>query len=191
MTEKHRISLAAAETLAAQVVELLRPACTRIEIAGSIRRRKPDVGDVEILCTPRIAMEAPDLFGQATPVNKLDELVDGLLRDGILLPRLDVNGRTAIGERYKRLSIDSFPLDLFVCLPPAQWGVLMLIRTGPAEFSHRFVTSRRQGGMLPEWAQVRDGAIYHRETGIVFEAWDEAAVFRTIGVDYIEPEVRR
>ena len=43
--DKPRITLAEADVLAAEVLELLRPATERIAVAGSIRRRRPDVGD--------------------------------------------------------------------------------------------------------------------------------------------------
>ena len=192
---KTRIPLADAERLAAEVVELLRPACERIEIAGSIRRGKPDVGDIEILAVPTIE-QGHDMFGEpnCAYVNRLDLLCSQLLGIGTFTARLDVNGRASFGSKYKRLNYwgsgGGFPLDLFSVIEPAQWGVLYLIRTGPADFSHRFVTSKTAGGMLPPWAQVADGAIRHRGTGEVYATPEEADVFRLIGVDYIEPEGR-
>jgi DNA polymerase/3'-5' exonuclease PolX len=50
-----------------EVVDLLSPVCERIEVAGSVRREKAFVGDIEILCAPRVRHETQmDLFGQAT-----------------------------------------------------------------------------------------------------------------------------
>lgn len=187
---KQRIPLREAETLAEECIDLLRPYCERIEIAGSIRRRRPDVGDIEILCIPKIRNDgAADLFGDIpAEVNLLDERVTQLLITGEFGRRLDKNGHGAVGSRYKRLTYRDFGLDLFVCLPPAQWGVLMTIRTGPAEFSHRLVTSTRAGGMLPAWSVVRDGAIW--DNGHLVACPEEADVFRFIGLDWIEPAAR-
>jgi DNA polymerase/3'-5' exonuclease PolX len=188
-----RLPLADAEHLALQVVELLRPACERIEIAGSIRRRKETCGDIEVVCIPKL-MESrgTDLFGMAERpevLNLLDMKCKALLDSGDFSPRYDKNGRGAFGERYKRLSFGGFPLDLFSVLPPAQWGVVFLIRTGSAEFSHHFVMSRDMGGLLPRWARIQDGALRHKD-GSIIETPEEADVFRAIGQPYVEPEAR-
>ena len=55
--------------------ELLAPACARIEIAGSIRREKPKVKDVELVAVP---LPQRPVFGQVA--KRFDEL-DVLLRD--------------------------------------------------------------------------------------------------------------
>ncbi len=39
--------------IAEKVKAQLAPHCERIEIAGSIRRKKPDVGDIEIVAIPK------------------------------------------------------------------------------------------------------------------------------------------
>lgn len=39
-------------SIALPVVELLRPRCKRIEIAGSLRRRREEIGDIEIVAEP-------------------------------------------------------------------------------------------------------------------------------------------
>lgn len=191
MSDKPRIPLAEAEAVAAELVELLRPAVERIEIAGSIRRRRPDVGDLEICCVPRFAMVAADLFGEGRPVDQLHALCSELISQGELGFRLDRNGHMAFGERYKRLSFRGYPLDIFCVLHPAQWGVIFAIRTGPADFSHRMVKDRRYGGMLPEWAEVRDGAVRHRRSGEVLQMPEESDLFRVLGYETVPPPEAR
>ena len=191
MSGETRIPLAQAERLAAELMELLRPACDRIELAGSIRRRKADVGDIEILAAPR-TVQTVDMWGIPIPglhSNALEDLCGCLLARGVLVAR-ETNGRGAWGERYKRVAFGDAKVDLFAVLHPAQWGVLLLIRTGPADFSRRFVTPRRQGGMMPEWAVVKDGAIWQRGTGEMIETPEEEDVFRVLGLDWIPPESR-
>src|SRR5438876_12139133 len=46
------IPLAQAERLAAKIVTELNTFCERIEIAGSIRRRRPVVNDIDIVALP-------------------------------------------------------------------------------------------------------------------------------------------
>lgn len=203
-TEKRRIPLPEADALAAEVLELLRPATERIAIAGSIRRRRPDVGDIEIVAIPRygVGMGHADLFGNvSTPaVNHLDELVGGLLMDGVLAKRLDKNGRPAIGPKYKRLSYRDFALDLFVGTPE-NWGVLLAIRTGPASFAHAFVTNighmtrpayagaehKPRPGLLPMGMRVGEGNQLFGPDGRVIETREEEDFFRAIGQPCLEP----
>lgn len=176
---------AVAEVLRAE----LAPYCERCEIAGSIRRRKPECADVELLVVPKFREERDGLFGSKR-INLLDEYAQRQVDLGRWQHRYSIVGTKAFGERFKRVLVDGLPLDLFSCLPPAQFGVLMVIRTGPAEFSRRVVTSVSAGGWMPEGWRVKDGAI-HDASGSVVPTAEEADVFRVLGREYVEPEARR
>lgn len=170
---------------------------TRFEILGSIRRGKAEVNDIEILVEPKYELVPAGLFGENEPRNLLFPAMQQKLADGVIEHRPDVNGRGAFGERYMRinwvipespeLSEERVPVDFFVCLPPAQWGVLKVIRTGPAEFSHK-VVSPRPYGHLPMGMAVASGQLLDR--GNALETPDEQTFFDQIGLDYIEPEAR-
>jgi DNA polymerase/3'-5' exonuclease PolX len=190
MTAAARISRDVAHHFATEVVDLLRPACERIEIAGSLRRGKADVKDIELLAVPVLESRTVDLFGTQEYTAPLDALCDRLVSVGILEYRLDKLGRRAWGARFKRALYQGVALDLFVCRPPAQWGVLLAIRTGPAEFSHRLVTQQRFGGLLPNYWSVKDGAL-HDADGALVETHEERDLFAAIGVEYVEPGARR
>ena len=185
---KTRLPLAQAEDIAHEVVALLGHVCHRIEIAGSIRRRKPDVGDVEIVCVPKVESAGEDLFGESIGAMNLQlEAVHRLLADGTFYDRLDKNGHRACGERMQRLLFMDFPLDIFCVLPPAQWGVIFAIRTGSANFSHRFMTPKPHGNM-PFGMRVENGQLLDR--GVVVPTPEEADFFAAIGMDYVKPEDR-
>jgi DNA polymerase/3'-5' exonuclease PolX len=209
---KRRIPLAEAEALAAEVVTLLSPACTRIAVAGSIRRRVLAPGDIEIVAIPRFELRADvehvglfdtDELPQVS-VNLLDELCSRLLVDGTFHGRLDKNGRAAIGPKYKRLIYREFALDLFVGTT-ANWGVLFAIRTGPAAFAHAFVTLRGQKtrtlyaggahvsrpGLLPIGMRVGEGNQLFGGDGRVIPTPEEEDFFRAINLPYVAPEQRR
>ena len=123
-------ALSIAETLVAE----LTPACKRIEIAGSIRRQKPDVGDIEIVAIPDLRPPRP-AFGYPIFPTRLDAILANLsIVDDDILIHLNMNG-----SKFKQfwVSYDGgqtwiFKVDLFLITPPADWGVLYLIRTGPA-----------------------------------------------------------
>ena len=52
--------LNAALVFAWSVLESLSPYCKVIDIAGSVRREKPEVKDIEIICVPKVIIS--DLF---------------------------------------------------------------------------------------------------------------------------------
>ncbi len=206
---KPRIPLGQAEVLAAELVELFRPYCSRIEIAGSIRRRVSEVDDIEILAVPLPAPPAPapaTLFGDqadvvAVQLDLLSAYCTDLRRQGILEDRLDKNGRPAYGPRFKRLIYKDVPLDLFSVIEPGQWGVLFTIRTGPADFSHQLVTAVGQKfrdhtgalreGWMPSGYYVEDGAVHELDGGKILPMPEEEDLFRFLGREWIRPAERR
>lgn len=186
MAEKQRIKLQRAEVIADEICCDLSPACDRIKIAGSIRRKRSEVGDVEIVCIPRI--EGGGLFGDGEPIDLVTKVCDAFLASGRMAHRLDKNGRRSYGGKFKRLLFEGFPLDLFSVHDANQWGVIFAIRTGPAEFSKRFVTQKAHGGHMPEGYCVRDGWLLAH--GDQVSCPEESDFFRAIGMEFVAPEKR-
>src|SRR3990172_8017793 len=123
-----------AERLAAE----LSPGCERIAVAGSVRRGKPDVKDLEIVAVPKIVIVA-DLFGN--PTNAYSMLDAELIRLGLH----QLKG----GEKYKQFLLpEGINLDLFIT-SREQWGWIFVLRTGHRDFNKWLVTPRRHGGALP------------------------------------------
>lgn len=154
-----------AHQIALELVELLAGGCDRIEIAGSIRRHAPRVRDCDIVCVPRMVQPAelpgrePQLFDDLpdlAPASALTWALAGLLERGTI-----TRGR-AWGPRQKQLYYRGLKVELWCVLEPAQYGCLLAIRTGPADFSHLLVTARRLGGAMPEFLQQRAGALWYR-----------------------------
>lgn len=151
-SSKIELPLREADALAAKIVDTLRPHCDQIAVAGSIRRRKPIVGDIEIVCVPACV---ENLIGERGD-SLLDPDLDELLNSGRLLP-----GRCR-GERYAQFgipSVDGLKLDLFMTTP-GSWGVILAIRTGPADYSKRLVTRRCYRGLLPDDMRVDEGRLF-------------------------------
>lgn len=200
--------LGEAQQIAAYLRTVLAPFCERIEIAGSIRRA-PDgdfdgwdhrIHDVELVAIPKMESIAvgEDLFGgvEREETNLLDGFVDSWIADGGFKLRPDKKGGVANGSRYRRLLWAGFPLDLFSVLPPAQWGVIFAIRTGPASFSRRLVTQREKHpeGLLTAPMVIREGMLWRHpgnesSKGVLqgVHTPEEADLFKAIGMAFVEP----
>lgn len=178
--------LAEAALVATAIVETLRPACERIEIAGSIRRRKPEVSDIELVCVPRL-VDGPsvDLFAAPPKESLLDIFLLDLERSGRLVQHPTSR---ADGERYKKRWAPraGMQVDLFIVPPggPAEWGVIFAIRTGPADYSARAVTALHDHGL-----RSVDGRILRGNE--VMPCPEEADFFRLAGLPLLPPEERR
>jgi len=146
MSDKRKWPLAEARKVAEQWVERLAPFCQRIAIAGSVRREKPEVGDVEILFAPTMAQGPADLFGHVSSYSRADDALDRMLAGNTLAKRPSAIGVFTWGPENK-LGVDvasGIPIDLF-STSLAGWGRSLVIRTGPKDFNIRLITlaSRR------------------------------------------------
>ena len=178
-----------AEMIARRLVEQLAPACLACVVAGSIRRWKPDVKDIEIVCVPSMETAAlPDLFGfgadastsSTLAASRLDPILDDLKRAGVL--SIDP-AHVRNGPKYKRYLVQDLDtpagfvriaLDLFLT-DADSFGNILAIRTGNAEFSRALVTQRRQGGLMPSYLSHHDGRLWNGSQALCCP--DEATFF--------------
>ena len=79
MSDKSRWPLKEALIVAETLREVLALRCERVDIAGSIRRRKDTVGDIELLYIPRMEDRQIDLINTGK-VNVTDECVSSQCR---------------------------------------------------------------------------------------------------------------
>jgi DNA polymerase/3'-5' exonuclease PolX len=185
-----RLPLAVARSVAIELAGLLAPACVRIRIAGSIRREKADIGDIDLVCEPKIEREAAGLFGdQFIERDLLHDLCCRLADAGTLERRRDKNGRPTWGPNLKRAVYSGLSVDLQAVTDPTTWGAWYLIRTGPAEFNKAIVTPVWQGGKMPAGFEWHSGFQLHRYGGRV-ETPTEGDIFEALGYVYQEPSER-
>ena len=178
---KSRLPLPVADKLASRLVDGFREypdLFSRVEVAGSIRRGKPEVGDIEI-----VAQAAPNCRPESvrTVLERLSVHRGAPNKAGAAAPW---------GERYYRGLAEIAPgteagVDLFVVLPPAEWGVIFAIRTGSAEFSHAVVTRLHRWGLNSD-----QGRILQVETGETLPCGHESLFFRYARLPWIRPELR-
>lgn len=178
------LRLAEAVAVAEQLVGLLEPACERIEIAGSIRRRMPEVHDIELVAISR-REPVCDIWGNPVPgkeTHLLEGLVADLQADGSLSLR-DTGAGQRNGPAYKALRFRGVPVDLFIVRPPAQWGVIFALRTGPGDWNKRLVTECQAFGR-----RVKDGQLW--VFGKAVPTPEEEDFFREIGQPWVPPHER-
>jgi DNA polymerase/3'-5' exonuclease PolX len=181
---KLKLSLDDAKIQAEQLIEWLQPACRRIQIAGSIRRQVPQVGDIEIVAIPHYD-EYRDMFGApAGRISHLDQKLLSLCDADLLDP-----GEKS-GPRYKQFILPRFGLqvDLFIT-DLERWGLIYTIRTGSAEFSRWLVTGRKHGGGLPTGMKIKDGLLWRGDQTI--STPEERDVFEALNLIWIAPPQRK
>ncbi len=152
-----------ASAIADKYVAILAPYCERIAIAGSIRRRKAQVNDIEIVCIPR----QKDMYEFA----------------GIVRSWKKVKGEPS-GRYTQRILPEGISLDLFMAAAD-NWGLIVAIRTGSANFS-RLVLAR---GWVKR-GYHSEGGILHAQDGAPRYIREERDLFDLIGIPFIDPSAR-
>lgn len=167
-------ALAVATELAAR----LEPACVRLLIAGSLRREKAEIGDVELVAIPRTTPTL-DLFGQPAPGLEQSALDDALAALGLTF--------TKNGPKYKQFAYADMTVDLFLATAET-WGCVATIRTGSADFAKWLVTERKHGGGCPTGMAFRDGRLWH--LGRALDTPEEADLFAALEQPWVAPVER-
>lgn len=157
----------------------------RWHLAGSLRRAKPQVGDVEHVVIPVWREVSDGLFSQTRTVNLWLKHADKLLAEGRIAQHVYPNGTHRWGEKYRGISWRGFAHEVFLATPD-NFGLIYLIRTGPAEYSQRVVTALKANGTPSVDGQVRAG-----DGAEPIPTPDEAAVLALARLPYIPPSERR
>lgn len=168
----------------------IRPGTLRAEIVGSVKRAdKDDAHDIEILVLPDPRTPRPEFGQKEIYKTMLDKVLHGLVNEGILWP---IRG----GDRLKVYSIQNvetlnpFQLEVYI-VRPETWGIQNVLRTGPAEFSHRFVTNKRYGGLLPDEYEYCRGETRIKKNGEYLDLPEESDALALLGLGWIEPKDRK
>lgn len=174
MSDGNRIPIAEAEALADEIVQVLKPVCQRVEIAGSIRRRKETIGDIEIVCIPKERQIG--LFGET--VRDATAIYNALYAAKYKL--------TKGGDKYAACTKDGIKYDVFITTKEA-WGCIFMIRTGSAKFVKKMMIQRRMYGYCDNM-RFADGRLWRN--WVVLDTPEEEDVFREMGLAFVPPEER-
>jgi DNA polymerase/3'-5' exonuclease PolX len=175
-----RIPYNKAYDIAKRFMAYIMPYCSKVSIAGSVRRECEYVGDIELCCVPK------------------DEFSMGLcFPEGFL-------GMVVNGTRLKRFKYPDrgLQIELYIVVNEADWGRILAIRTGSSAFSHHLAVRWTRLG----WSGTEDGL--RRKTECIKKStWkiapqykncptlpppfmSEQDFFAFIGVEWVHPRQR-
>ena len=151
------MELGRAKTIAEEVIKRLSPYCQRIEIAGSVRRNKPTVRDIDLVLIP------------SDPWNLSHEI-------------MGLGPSSLKGEKLKRVTYNGIQIDLYYATPEA-WATLLLIRTGSKENNIRLAMLAKKKG----WHLAASGAGLFNEKGQRVAGGSEESIYEALELPYQEP----
>jgi len=159
------------EPLALKIVSVISPCCVRAEVAGSIRRRKATINDIDIVVQPK-----PQSWVQV--IKEIRREFDAITeKQGEKLVTLYVPFESKQSKGY--VEVDLYRAS------EGTWGILLLIRTGSAEHNIYLCNLAIRKGYRLAYSR---GVL--NEKGEVVASKTEEEVFQALGLDYIPPEDR-
>ncbi|TET72420.1 DNA polymerase/3'-5' exonuclease PolX [Candidatus Bathyarchaeota archaeon] len=138
-------------------------ASLEVEVAGSARRRRDTVGDIDLLVASNEAEDVVRRFVSMPPVIRV--LSEGVTKSTVVLEK-------------------NLQVDLRV-IPPEGYGAALQYFTGSKEHNVKLRTiAVKKGYKLNEYG------LFDRETEEKVAGEDEEGIYRTLGMDWMEPELR-
>lgn len=164
-TQPTRVLLGDALPLAERLLEALRecPAVREANAAGSLRRRRPTVGDLDLLASSDDPRAVTDYFVNLPEVGQVQ-----------------VHGDT----KATVLSHAGLQVDLYV-LPSDRYGSLLQHFTGSKQHNIEF----RELALAQDLSFSEHG--FKRPDGTLITCETEAEVYATVGLAWIPPELRQ
>lgn len=166
-----------AEKARATVDRIVRisPPGGRLEAAGSLRRGKPTVGDVDIV------LDGTD----PAWVSRVLTAIAGLAGEQNC-------HRTKKDGTLKSVMLDGVPAELYISRPNA-WGAMWLFTVGSGAWNiYQRAVANRKGLMLSQFG-LFEPTVDHKGKRVaekLVAAREERDIFEALGMPYVEPEDR-
>jgi len=195
MSQGKSIPLAQAETIAERIRTELAPWCARIDIAGSVRRRRPWCSDVDIVLLPREGARRE--IEQRAASNPQTQV----LKQGPQIVQLLLGNGVQVDLYFAVAAVH----DL-AGYTPGNYGMRLLAMTGSREHNVWLAAeAKRRGYHFAPYRGLMRGGHYaitkpsganlakEREEYIGGEVWrgeEELEILRPLGLGWIPPEAR-
>jgi len=149
-----------AEKVANAIIKRLAPYCSRIQVAGSVRRKAPNPRDIDLVLIPQ------DPWSLHTELMKLGPM-------------------KMSGSKIMRVEVDGTQVDIYIASEET-WATLLLIRTGSKENNIRLATLAKKRG----WHLAASGEGLFNERGERVAGDSEKSIYEALGVPWQEPKER-
>jgi len=141
------MQLEEAQRLAEQFINEITDYCEQVKIVGSIRRRKPEVKDIDLVLLVK-------------PEHSWD----------FTLKLRRISKISIDGKQVKRVVYKGEQIDLYLATPET-WGTLILIRTGSAAHNIKLsMIARKKGWKLSHSGLTKNGEVIASTEKEIFEA---------------------
>jgi len=154
------MELERAQRIAGEVVKRLSPYCSRIEVAGSVRRKVPDPKDIDFVLIPS------DLWNLQHEIMGMGQV------------RMS-------GMKIMRVMAGSAQIDIYFASEET-WATLLLIRTGSTENNIRLATRAKEMG----WHLAASGGGLFNEKAERIAGDTELSIYNALGLPWQRPEER-
>lgn len=141
-----------------EIVEILGPHCEHIQVAGSVRRRKPVVKDMDIVLIPKNRWDLDRVIMRLGKVSM----------SGMKLSRVTMDGGVQV--------------DIYFATPE-NFATLLLIRTGSVQNNIRLCDLAKKKG----WHLFANGSGLFNERGERIAGDSERSIYEALGLRYQQP----
>jgi DNA polymerase (family 10) len=160
------MNLQEAERLASKIIQTIENCCEKVEVAGSIRRQRPEVNDIDIVAIPK-----PFMWNRI-PLLMYSELDAKTVIGGPQIIRMNIPFANSPDHQAQ---VDFYAATL------GTWGLLLLIRTGSTEHNIKLCSWAKSMGLM---LSAKDGVI---KNGQVIASQTEEDIFKALCLDYVAP----
>jgi len=160
------LKLQEAEALAFKILQVIEPCCERVSIAGSVRRRRPEPNDIDIVLIPKPFMWTQIEMRMRAELGAMRGIA-GTQLIRIYIPFANVP------ERHVQVD--------FYAATEQTWGTILLIRTGSTDHNIRLCTHAKALDMM---LSASRGVI---EKGKVVASKTEEEIFKALILPYVAP----
>lgn len=182
---------------AQRIRTILTPHCTRIDIAGSIRRKLAHANDIDIVCQPKM-VELRDMYEYVVDTARSIEFMDAANSIGSRLKGDLYRGKCVTYLNY----VNGEGIKIELWMPdPAEYYRHLAIRTGSADYSkHVIANAWKVKGwvgsdeglrLITDCMKRKDGWRCMNTGGEKPPVWEsEQDFFNWLNIPYIAPEYR-
>ena len=161
---KKRTALAKGKQIAAKVERWLKPYARRLLLAGSVRRKRPTIGDIEFVVLPKKSLG-----------------VEGLA--SVLTER---GYRVGPSIRTAKKVVDGVKVELYIVHHPEEFGAMAFMYTGDRTFN----MAMRKKAMAMGYLLNQYGVWTRDKKRAILQSTQERDFFEFLKVPYHTPEER-